>query len=186
MKLNMGCGQNRRDGYVNVDAEAACGPDVVWNLEHTPWPWDDGVAAEVLFNHSLEHMGASSSVFLAMMSELYRICRTGAVVDIIVPHPRHDDFLGDPTHVRAVTPAMMQLFSRAANEHWRANGASNTPFALYLGVDFETVSASTVLAEPFASQLKSGELTQQQAAEAVRLYNNVAAEYWIKLKVNKP
>src|SRR4051812_30210725 len=100
MKFNMGCGLNRRDGYVNVDMFASSGADEVWNLEQTPWPWPDGCAEEVLFIHSLEHMGEQSAVFLEIIRELYRICAPGASVRIHVPHPRHDDFIDDPTHVR--------------------------------------------------------------------------------------
>ena len=141
LKFNMGSGQNRRPGYVNVDSAAASQPDEVFDLEVTPWPWADSCADEVRFIHSLEHMGADPKVFLAIMSEVYRICAPNAQVVIHVPHPRHDNFLDDPTHVRPITPAMMSLFDREANETWRATGAANTPLALYTGVDFKIASA---------------------------------------------
>ena len=48
--------------------------------------------------------GRIRRVFLGMMKELYRICRDGAEIEINVPHPRHDNFIGDPTHVRIITP----------------------------------------------------------------------------------
>jgi hypothetical protein len=70
MKFNMGCGHNRIPGYVNVDAFAACEPDEVFDLEQTPWPWPSGCAEEVLFIHSLEHMGADAKVFLAIIQEI--------------------------------------------------------------------------------------------------------------------
>ena len=59
MKLNMGCGHNKREGYVNVDMSPVCNPDVVWDLETLPWPWQDNSVDGVLFNHSLEHLGQS-------------------------------------------------------------------------------------------------------------------------------
>ena len=37
------------------------------------------------------------------MKELYRISCDQANIHISVPHPRHDDFLADPTHVRPIT-----------------------------------------------------------------------------------
>src|SRR3954452_15303504 len=104
MKFNMGCGRRKLEGYVNVDAVAASGADQVWDLEQTPWPWADGCAEEIRFIHSLEHMGADTKVFLAIIQETYRIAAPGCRVVIHVPHPRHDHFLGDPTHVRPVTP----------------------------------------------------------------------------------
>jgi|GEM_PF-1906114 len=40
LKLNIGCGFNKIDGYVNVDAFPDCSPDVLWDLETTPWPFE--------------------------------------------------------------------------------------------------------------------------------------------------
>jgi tetratricopeptide (TPR) repeat protein len=185
LKFNMGCGRDKRPGYVNVDQSPACGPDQVLDLELTPWPWPDGCAGEVVFNHSLEHLGGDPKVFLAIMREIYRICRDGAVVHIHVPHPRHDDFLGDPTHVRAISPQVMSLFSKAENDRWAAMGASNTPLAHYLGVDFELTSSTVELDEPYRTRLARGQLSEEQVQTALREKNNVATEYRMALKVRK-
>src|SRR5438045_1861977 len=130
MKLNLGCGRRKLEGFVNVDAAAECGPDLVFDVESFPWPWADSSIDEVRFIHSLEHMGADPKVFLKLMQELYRVCRPGAQVHIAAPHPRSDAFIGDPTHVRIVTPQVMQLFSRELNDEWEARGVPNTPLAL--------------------------------------------------------
>jgi hypothetical protein len=185
MKFNMGCGANRKDGYVNVDSQAAFSPDEIWDLEQTPWPWPDGCAEEVLFIHSLEHMGGDPKVFLGIMSELYRIMAPGGEVHIHAPHPRHDNFINDPTHVRAITPAMLSLFDRAENDAWIAAGAANSPLAHYTGVDFHIEQAATVLAEPYASQLQSGAITAAQASEFLAQRNNVAQEVRIRLTARK-
>lgn len=185
MKLNMGCGHNRRDGFVNVDSAPACAPDVVWDLEQTPWPWPDNSADEVEFIHSLEHLGGDPKVFMALMTELYRVCAPGASVRIHVPHPRHDSFLNDPTHVRAVTPEVLSLFDRALNDHWRATGASNSPLAHYTGVDFVLESCGTVLSEPYASDMQAGRISEAELGEALRSRNNVALEYRMVLRARK-
>lgn len=186
MKFNMGCGHNRRDGYVNVDASPACSPDEVWDLEQTPWPWPDGCAEEVLFIHSLEHMGGAPATFLRIMQELYRIAAPGCTVVIHVPHPRHDNFLNDPTHVRAVTPAMMMLFDRQKNDEWKAQGAVNSPLAHYTGVDFHMTRMRIMPEEPYATQLKEGRMQGEAFGEALRTLNNVAVEYQISLMARKP
>ena len=64
MKLNLGCGQNRLDGYVNADREPVVEPDVVMDLEEFPWPFDEHSVDEVMANHVLEHVGARAEVFI--------------------------------------------------------------------------------------------------------------------------
>lgn len=185
MKLNMGCGLNKLDGYVNVDLFPEGGPDVVCNLEETPWPWQTGSAAEVIFNHSLEHMGGDPQIFLAIMKELYRVCAGGATVRITAPHPRHDSFIIDPTHVRAITPNMFALFSKAVNREWQVNGRPNTPLALYLDIDFEVTAASQVVDEHYFKLLQSGAMSEDELDRAVKERNNVVVEYVIELKAIK-
>ncbi len=186
MKFNMGSGRRKLAGYVNVDAEALSQPDEVVDLETTPWPWADGCASEVLFNHSLEHMGGDPKVFLAIISEVYRIARDGCVVQINVPHPRHDNFISDPTHVRAITPKTLELFDQAKNRKAEEMNGSQTPFGLYLGVDFEITHVAESVSEPFWSQFQSGQLSRERLDELRLSAWNVVREYKITLKARKP
>lgn len=185
MKFNMGCGYKKLPDHLNVDAAPVCAPDVVFDLETAPWPWGDGVADTVLFNHSLEHMGQDPKVFLRIMQEIYRICAHGATLLINVPHPRHDVFIGDPTHVRPITPLLLSLFDKAQNDYWKAAGGANTPLAHYLGVDFRLTGTTYVLDEPYATQFGSGELGIETIESVARKYNNVIMEYQFRLAVVK-
>ena len=51
MKLNMGCGQNKINGYLNIDKHSECEPDLQFDLEKFPWPFKTNEVNEVLFNH---------------------------------------------------------------------------------------------------------------------------------------
>src|SRR5262249_3713552 len=137
IKLNLGCGANHFAGYVNVDKFG--NPDVRHDLETFPWPWPDNSVSEVMLVHVLEHLGQQTNVYLKIMQEMYRICEPEARIHIIVPHFRHDNFFDDPTHVRAVTPLGLALFSQKLNREWIAMGAANSPLGIYLGIDFEVL-----------------------------------------------
>ena len=82
MKLNIGCGTKKREGYVNVDN---CGePDVTWDLSVFPWPWSDNTADEVFSEHFLEHAQDYEKTIL----EIHRILKPGGVIWFRVPHYR--------------------------------------------------------------------------------------------------
>jgi hypothetical protein len=186
MKFNMGCGSRKLPGFINVDAVAACSPDQVVDLEVTPWPWEDNCATEIHFIHSLEHMEADPKVFLAIVAETYRIASDGCLLQINVPHPRHDNFLGDPTHVRAITPKTLDLFDHLLCDRAVAAGAANTPLAHYIGVDFELVHTDTVVDEPFLSQHRSGALSLEALKLMVLTQFNIARELKMTLRARKP
>jgi len=177
LKLNLGCGSNKMQGYVNVDLFGE--PDVRHDLEAFPWPWPNSSVEDIHMSHVLEHLGAAPNTFIGIMKELYRVARNGAKIRIVVPHPRHDHYLGDPTHVRPITPDMLALFDRQQCEAWQAHGYSNTPLALFHNVDFKMVECQFVL-EP-----KYSHLSQQEAQQAISERNNVCTEIRIVLEVRK-
>jgi hypothetical protein len=177
MKLNLGCGLNAKPGWHNVDRYPACKPDAVVDLEVLPWPWADGVATEVLFHHSLEHMGQSAEVFIGIMRELWRVCAPGALVQINVPDVRHDNFLGDPTHVRPISIGVLNLFSQRLNRMVADQGGANSPLGLMHGIDFEIESHERILDDAWSAQYEAGQLGEAAIEEAARRYNNVFKEH---------
>ena len=136
LKLNLGCGSRRIEGYVNVDKEPLVKPDVVADLGvGEPWPWADSAVDEVLAEHILEHLHVDQ--FMWFMRELHRVCKPGAKVNILLPHPRHDIFLNDPTHVLPLMPASFIGFSKKHTAWLEKNGTHITPLWEHLGVDFD-------------------------------------------------
>jgi predicted SAM-dependent methyltransferase len=183
LKLNLGCGQNPLPGYLNVDKFGH--PDFYWDLENFPWPWEDNSVSEIVLHHVLEHLGESSQTYLKIIQELYRVCQPNALILITVPHPRHDSFLADPTHVRVVTLDGLALFSKPLNYEWKHLGYANSPLGLYLDVDFEIIDTQIYLEEPWQSRYQCGELTEAEVLQSARQFNNIIKQTSIHLKVIK-
>lgn len=183
MKLHLGCGTDKLDGWVNVDR--AHDPDVKHDLEVFPWPWPDSSADEVLANHVLEHLGASADKFIGVMKELYRVCKPGAKVKIVVPHPRHDDFLNDPTHVRPITLNVMALFSKRYNRKWEADGSSNTKLALEHDVDFEPKEEALQLDPRILKPYEEGQITDAVLSQLIAERNNIVKAIHLTLECVK-
>ena len=183
LKLNLGCGEKRFPGYINVDKFGS--PDIKHDLESFPWPWGKNTVSEIQLIHVLEHLGKDVEIYFGIFKEMYRVCNHKAKIRIVVPHFRHHFFYDDPTHVRVVTPLGLQLFSKKANALWVKQGGANSPLGLYLDIDFEL--KQTIL-QPSSDwfRLHPGnnvdvKLLQQEA----NIYNNLIEQYDMLLEVIK-
>jgi len=188
MRLNLGCGNRKRPGWRNVDKVPQCSPDEIVDLERLPWPWPwpDNSVDEMFLSHVLEHLGEVTDVYLGIIKEIYRVCRDGATITVVVPHPRHDNFLNDPTHVRAVTAEGLKMFSQASNRQLMAEGFGDTPLGIYLGVDLALHSVNFKLDKRWLRRLQCGEITEDDVRQAAATQINVIAETTIVMKAVKP
>ena len=72
-QLNLGCGFDKRDDFLNVDGFVGCEPDLLMDIDTTPWPLESNAFDFILMKHVLEHVGESFDGFSAIMQEIYRI-----------------------------------------------------------------------------------------------------------------
>jgi SAM-dependent methyltransferase len=117
-RLNVGCGRNIQDGWVNLDSAALPGVDIVCDLENLrtfPIDLPDETVEQFLLSHVIEHVRDS----LGLMQELWRLATPGAIALVRVPHGGSDDAWEDPTHVRAYFPGSFAYFSQPY--YWRAD-----------------------------------------------------------------
>ena len=186
LKLNLGCGYKKLDGYVNADKYPDSQPDLLLDLEVLPWPFPDNSVTHIMMSNILEHIGQQPALFLRIVQELWRICAPQAEITISVPHPRHDHFLGDPTHVRAILPDTLHVFDQVQNRNGIATGNATTPLGVQLGVDFHVDSVQFVLDPRWLPRFESGEVTAEQVMEYSLKENNVIAEFIFRWIVHKP
>lgn len=95
VRIDLGCGPHKREGFTGVDSIAFPGVDVVTDLR-SRWPWEDSSVDEAHCSHCLEHFTATERVHF--MNELWRVLKPGAKCLVIVPHWASGRSYGDPTH----------------------------------------------------------------------------------------
>jgi predicted SAM-dependent methyltransferase len=89
LKLNLGCGPDIRQGYVNVDLEPASQVLGV-DLSQFPWPWEDDSTDEILMLDLLEHFPYRQTD--SILNEAWRVLKVGGHIDIQVPDFEHCAF----------------------------------------------------------------------------------------------
>ncbi len=87
MRLNLGCGEDVREGYVNVDARATHPSVQIVDLSKFPWPFPDQSADEILMLDFLEHF--PYAVTQTILLECYRILKPDGSVTVQVPDALH-------------------------------------------------------------------------------------------------
>jgi hypothetical protein len=92
--LNLGCGRKRVLNAVNVDRTEETEPDIVHDLNLRPWPFPDNAFSEAQGYDVMEHLQDT----VAVMEEIHRVCRSGALVRLTVPHFSSANAYTDPTH----------------------------------------------------------------------------------------
>lgn len=94
--LDLGCGLDKVPGAIGMDRASLPTVDVIYDLERTPYPFQDNSFQELHMYHVLEHVNEPVQV----LDEVWRISRPGAIVNIRVPHSSSFYAWVDPTHKR--------------------------------------------------------------------------------------
>lgn len=134
VKLDIGCGKNKREGFVGVDQYPMEGVDVVHDVRQA-WPWDSDSVDEVHCSHFLEHLEAAERVHF--FNELHRVLKAGAKATIVTPHWGSNRAYGDPTHK---WPPVAEMAWYYLSRDWRGSQAAHTDIAwnpLGYSCDFE-------------------------------------------------
>ena len=82
IKLNIGCGRDIREGYINIDKVKLKGVNKVMNIDTYPYPFKNNSIDEVVMFHIIEHAKNYERCF----NEIKRILKPNGVLHIKVPH----------------------------------------------------------------------------------------------------
>lgn len=113
LRLDLGCGKNKKEGFTGVDRREFPGVDVVAELTEK-WPWKDSSVEEVHMSHMLEHFTGPERVHI--FNELYRVLIPEGKGTIITPHWASNRAYGDFTHQ---WPPVSEMLFYYLDREWR-------------------------------------------------------------------
>lgn len=113
MKIDLGCGTDKKAGFVGIDSIAFEGVDIVADLTKR-WPIDDDIVEEANCVHVIEHFGARDRVHF--VNELYRVLKKGGKATFVAPHAFSERAYGDMTHM---WPPVTGFWCYYLSKDWR-------------------------------------------------------------------
>jgi SAM-dependent methyltransferase len=149
LKLDLGCGKNKREGFLGVDRMDFENVDCVFDLasiHHLPlcegkqyesectcgsgprgifnrWPWENESAEEIHCSHFVEHLKPPARIHF--VNEVFRILIPGGKAQIVVPHWCSNRAYGDLTHE---WPPVSEMWFYYLSKAWRAVNAPHNDF----------------------------------------------------------
>lgn len=114
LKLHLGCGNDKREGYVNCDISSDVKPDKIVDLEKK-LPFKDNSVDEIITSHTLEHVRN----LIPLLNELHRICKKGARIKIRVPYFAHESAFSMMDHVRFFSWTTFDFLDKDHPCHWQ-------------------------------------------------------------------
>jgi hypothetical protein len=186
LKLNMGCGFTKLDGFINADCSDICDPDIKVDFNKLPWPWEDDSFQHIVAKDVLEHLGNESTSFTDIIKEMYRVSENGSVWEIQVPHHRSDHLVDDPTHKNAITPGTFRLFDKKNLIEGYKIGRSDSPLAFELDVDMDLCEVKYGYVEKWLELLRDKKITTEELEFALHTQSNVAESTIMLIQIHKP
>lgn len=133
VRLDIGCGQNKREGFFGVDISKNVNPDYCFDVRKTPWPFEDNSIDEIYASHFVEHLDGTERI--SFFNEAYRVMKSPKIGDdgveikstmtVITPAPFTHRYMQDPTHK---FPMVVQEFYNYLHEESRkAMGVNHYP-----------------------------------------------------------
>lgn len=100
IKVDIGCGSNKREGFIGLDQYDMPGVDIVIDFAKKKLPFKDNSVDEIHCSHTMEHLTNYNDKWerVHLFNEMYRVLKPGATATLIFPHWCSPRYHGDPTH----------------------------------------------------------------------------------------
>jgi len=87
LKLDVGCGQNKKKGFLGIDIASSQNVDFVLDITSEKLPFPENSVDEVFSNHFFEHIDSPKEA----LEELIRVSVGGAIFEIWTPYLKSDE-----------------------------------------------------------------------------------------------
>lgn len=172
-RVNLACGQIKKEGYIGIDSVATEAADIVHDLMTFPWPFEDGSVYEFTCDHFVEHIPIQlvdgSFGMIKFMEEVWRCLTPGGTIHITAPYYSSMRAWQDPTHTRAITDVTFAYFNKAQVEAMKMDHYSGK-------CNFEQLSRKYYITPEWEAA------AEEAKAWAMKHYNNVVADIGFVLR----
>jgi len=186
IKLNLGCGFQKLEGFVNVDISDISEPDVKHDLMQFPWPFETSSVDHIVAKDILEHVGNSSDDFIAVIKEMYRVSANGAAWEVQFPHHRSDLAYDDPTHIRRLTQTTFKMFDQKRALEMQKRKQAESPLSLIYDIDIEVCDVKHEWVPYWSEQVRTKQMSEDELYFALNTRSNVAQSVILLIQVHKP
>lgn len=110
MKISLGCGKDKREGFIGLD-HVDFGWNKVWDATKDALPFADGSVDFIEAHNFVEHI--ERKYWVQMFNECWRVLKPNGVFEIIVPSAKRsmDLALADPTHLSFWSDGSLKYFT---------------------------------------------------------------------------
>jgi len=108
IKLDVGCGESKQEGFVGMDIRKCKGVDIIHSAEKFPYPLPKNCCSSILCSHLIEHI--KPWLMIDLFNEFWRIMQEGGQLLIGMPYGWSFGFIQDPTHCNACNEATWSYY----------------------------------------------------------------------------
>jgi SAM-dependent methyltransferase len=166
IRLDMGCGQNKVEGFTGVDIRKIPGVDLVFDLRDDHWPWEDDSVTEINAAYLLSYLNSADRIHF--MNECGRVLKQGGKLGIKDPHWSCMRAIQDPMFQ---WPPICETTFLTYNAEWRKN---NQVEHYPITCDFDYGYGHVV-------DVDTSQRNDEYKQYAVKHYNNVVLDLVVTL-----